>query len=279
MERKYRRRQLSTQIDDFYEVEDGLGWETCSLFDLVNDQQIGRLIEDCLSDPDGDNWCVATGYRGLERTNKAHIRIPDKINGKLVIGIGNPKSPTPFLYGRFDNEGGEFTPLYNVLSIRIPESVRFIVDDFVCPNLKDVNIPRSLEYIGSYSYCGYKKPTVTIPGCVRVISDHAFVNSSLQNVVIEEGVREIREEAFGDAIHLNTITLPKSLDFIDSTAFTHWRTQYGEHLSYASYSRFNLTNRNALQNVFRLCDATFFVPSDSYALRFVKTMGYTYEII
>lgn len=279
MERKYRRPQYQLTIKELYEVDGISGWKACSLDALINDNQIGRLVEYYMQSPDSASWCVVTGYTGFDRYNKAHIRIPDKINGKLVIGIGDPNSTEPFLFGRFDNEDGEFTPLYNVVSIHIPESVRFIVDDFVCPNLKEVNIPSSLEYIGSYSYCGYKSPTVTIHGGVRIISDHAFTNSSLQNVVIEEGVREIHEEAFGDNVHLNTITLPRTLDFIDSTAFTHWRTQYGEYLSYASYSHLNLTNRNALQNVFRLCDATFFVPDDSYALNFVKAMGYTYEII
>lgn len=287
MERKYRRQQFveisqqnkSSSAKDLYEVDGSSGWETCSLFELINDNQIGKIVENYLSFPESNDWCVVTCYRGFDRMNKAHIRIPDTINGKLVVGIGRSKPITPILYGRFDNENGEFTPLYNVVSIHIPDFVRFVLDDFVCPNLKEINIPHSLEFVGSYSYCGYKNPTVTIPGSVHMISDRAFTNSSLRNIVIDEGVRQIHEEAFGDSLHISTVTLPKSIEFIDATAFTHWRTCYGEYISYASYSRLHLTNRSALQGTFRFCDAVFFVPPDSYALKFVKAMGYTYEII
>ncbi len=62
--------------------------------------------------------------------------------------------------------------------------------------------------------------SATIPGTVEMIGYGAFANCrALRQVVIEEGVRLLRDRAFDGCIALHSITLPESLKAVNGFAF------------------------------------------------------------
>ena len=106
-------------------------------------------------------------------------------------------------------------------TIKIPSSVTEIGKRAFggCLELTEVELPEGLKTIGyaAFDSCGIK--TVTIPGSVKEIPSEAFLLAYTQNVVIEEGVEEIGEEAFYYNDQLKSITIPRSVKKIDSNAF------------------------------------------------------------
>lgn len=53
----------------------------------------------------------------------------------------------------------------------------------------------------------------------RIIPEYCFWGSFIRSVIIEEGVEYIRACAFDSCRYLQSITLPKSIKYIDQTAF------------------------------------------------------------
>ena len=106
-------------------------------------------------------------------------------------------------------------------TIKIPSSVTEIGKRafWGCLELTEVELPEGLKTIGyaAFDSCGIK--TVTIPGSVKEIPSEAFLLAYTQNVVIEEGVEEIGEEAFYYNDQLKSITIPRSVKKIGSNAF------------------------------------------------------------
>ena len=106
-------------------------------------------------------------------------------------------------------------------TIKIPSSVTEIGKRAFggCLELTEVELPEGLKTIGyaAFDSCGIK--TVTIPGSVKEIPSEAFLLAYTQNVVIEEGVEEIGEEAFYYNDQLKSITIPRSVKKIGSNAF------------------------------------------------------------
>ncbi len=106
-------------------------------------------------------------------------------------------------------------------TIKIPSSVTEIGKRAFggCLELTEVELPEGLKTIGyaAFGSCGIK--TVTIPGSVKEIPSEAFLLAYTQNVVIEEGVEEIGEEAFYYNDQLKSVTIPRSVKKIDSNAF------------------------------------------------------------
>ena len=75
-----------------------------------------------------------------------------------------------------------------------------------------VEFPEGITEIGYSSFSGTALKKVVIPGTVRLIDGWAFANCyELEEVIIEEGVEEIREGAFYDCPSLVSVTLPASV--------------------------------------------------------------------
>ncbi len=87
-------------------------------------------------------------------------------------------------------------------------------------------VPSSVEYINAVTFRnsqGFPNLTsITIPGNVRVVSDMAFymMRSTLSEIIIQEGVMYVGQDAFGDGNITGTISIPNSLIYIGNSAFS-----------------------------------------------------------
>ena len=87
--------------------------------------------------------------------------------------------------------------------------------------IKDLFIPNSVEFIGSYAFDGCSGLTsVTIPNSVTSIGSYAFSGcSGLTSVTIGNSVTSISGGAFSGCSGLTSVTIPNSVTSIGSYAF------------------------------------------------------------
>ena len=119
----------------------------------------------------GDGTCVITNWSGT----KSNLKIPEKLNGKKVVGIG---------YEAFTEYNRD-------------------------PTLSSVTIPEGVTILGSSSffYCE-KLEKVTIPDSVTTIEEGAFDScSSLKEVTIPRNVTYIGAKAFSWCYSLKSVTI------------------------------------------------------------------------
>lgn len=137
--------------------------------------------------------------------------------------------------------------MYTALEkVTLPQSLKSIgmYSFYNCSALKEINFPAGLETIGSDAFDGCKQlETVSLPDSVTKLGEYAFSGcaslkelrlsagikqipeyafdgcTSLTSVVIPEGVERIGTFAFDDS--LKTITLPKSLTYVDMNGFAY----------------------------------------------------------
>jgi hypothetical protein len=75
-----------------------------------------------------------------------------------------------------------------------------------------IDFPAGFEEIGYSSFSGTSLKKVVVPGTVKLIDGWAFAHcQDLEEVIIEDGVQEIREGAFYDCPALVSVTLPASV--------------------------------------------------------------------
>ncbi len=116
------------------------------------------------------------------------------------------------------NEGKKIT------SVVIPESVKRIEKETFlnCTELKTVNLPNGLEYIGEGAFSGCKKlKEIRIPSKVTEIGPKAFYKcKELNTVILQEGIHKIEDEAFYQCESLKEIDIPSSIDQIGYQTFS-----------------------------------------------------------
>ena len=186
-----------------------------------------------------DGTVEITGYKGSEQK----VDVPEKINKKSVTRIGNLA----------------FKDCTKITSIAMPDSVAYIGRSafYNCTSLKSITIPDGVKEIGyaAFSECA-GLVSVKIPDNVTKIGDSAFINcanltkidvtagnkyySSANGVLfnkdkselicypagiknvgysIPDGVTVIRNRAFNKCLSLNSITIPKSVQDIETYSF------------------------------------------------------------
>lgn len=101
------------------------------------------------------------------------------------------------------------------------------VEELVIPETID---GKTVEIIGMKTggggFCNCSKlKSVVIPDTVRIICKESFINASLKNITLGNGVEEIREYTFGGGIlgegtTIEEITIPASVKYIGEGAFT-----------------------------------------------------------
>lgn len=236
-----------------------------------------------------DDYCVVSTY--INGEIEEQIRVPDKIDNKTVIGLGHHQlgiSDSTFCLAKgcyFDENNSHDVCISfpsTPTSILLPKSLKFIMGMWGYASLKNIVLPKGLEYIGIGTFSGSSIESIVIPGSVQVIDKESFITNTLQHVVIEEGVKRIGKYAFGffprrdPYSPLLIVNLPRSIQYIDPTAFTGYTgpMKYDCNLD-GEDSKKNLEEYLTHQQQTRHFTSTVFtVPPDSYAQRFVREMGY-----
>lgn len=178
---------------------------------------------------------IVTGYEGSQELHA--LTIPDTLAGKRVIGIGDealyycntitsveiPNTVT--LIGTYAFAGCSFLE-----QTAIPASVKTIGNGafYSCEKLATLTISAgALEEIPEACFWGCASlSSVTIPGNVKVVGKGAFFGcENLATLVVQDGVEEIRAQAFQNLTKLASVTLPAGIT-CDPLAFAG--TPWGE---------------------------------------------------
>ena len=128
--------------------------------------------------------------------------------------------------------GSAFQNCSSLTQISIPEGVYWLESTFSgCSSLLSVNLPDSLLDIENFTFKNCEKlEEIKIPSRVRTIGEAAFYGcKELTNITIPDsytspgapGVRYIESSAFAECAKLNTIVLPKTIEFIEENAFNN----------------------------------------------------------
>ena len=168
-----------------------------------------------------DNIVEITKYLG----NDINLVIPEKINGKDVVSIGNRA----------------FDGCIELVNVTIPGNVNYIgIEAFNrCSNLKAIKIPDSLIYIGSSAFYGCSSLTeITLPKNITEISNRVFqFCTSLTNIEIPNHVVSIGKYAFRECTSLRNVTISDSVTYISSDAFDQVNNELTITCSSGSYTQ------------------------------------------
>lgn len=123
--------------------------------------------------------------------NKETIAIPETIDGKQVLAIGD---------GAFNTQG-TYGP-------------------------REVILPYGLKTIGEWAFCLCSAgTTIEIPETVTYIAESAFEHMNrLEKITIPEGITEIKKQTFLECYGLEEVTLPSTLRVIGASAFGRCRS-------------------------------------------------------
>ena len=88
-----------------------------------------------------------------------------------------------------------------------------------CTKLKEINLPSSLQTIGTKAFYGSKLEYIKIPSGVSTIGDYAFAYTPVGYVVMPKGVTKIGVFSFAYCGNLCEIALPDGLNTISDYAF------------------------------------------------------------
>ncbi len=132
----------------------------------------------------------------------------------------------PKFYARNDGGnwmGGTFEGCTNLYALEIPGSLKKIPPKmfYNCTTLHEVEIGDGVQEIGPASFLGTQVGTGTafyIPSSVKRINGHAFRQSKISNVTLNEGLEYISNYAFQSCTNLTEITIP-STAYVDGTVF------------------------------------------------------------
>lgn len=92
---------------------------------------------------------------------------------------------------------------------------------FNTSNLKEITIPSTVTYIGRDAFYGHALNSVEIPASVETVDRGAFGQrgiSTLEKVILNEGLKVIGREAFANA-NISEVKLPYSLEKLEYRAF------------------------------------------------------------
>lgn len=135
-----------------------------------------------------------TAYNGFETDR---VIIPNEIDGKPVISIGEKA---------FMNA--------TISEVIFPKSIKTILDSAFdgCKNLKNIDLPNTLAYLGSGCFSGSGLEKFNCPNSLQVIPDCCFYRcEELRKVNLGHQVKEIALLAFSNCFNLCNIVLPESL--------------------------------------------------------------------
>lgn len=88
----------------------------------------------------------------------------------------------------------------------------------------EIIIPKNVTAISREAFKDFKEiKKITIPGNVKIVEEFAFSGCDVEEVVIEEGLKEIRQGAFKKCKNLRKASLPSTIKNIGEEAFCQCR--------------------------------------------------------
>ena len=230
----------TTYMTEYFE-ENGVDYNTCASVLCFNyEVQQGNFI---YIDSIKDHVC---------NSNHKVIHVPDKIDGKSVIGINAAKM---------------FVGLSTVESVTLPDDMERIEDGLFknCSSLVSVNVPSGLNYIGANAFenC-VSLEKIVFPSSLTRIGNYAFKNChGLTDVVVPTDCQSLGEGAFYGCSGLERIMLPRqittindylfnecsrlnTLSYVDATGVVN----YGLSKDVVSIGKYSFYGCSSLQNVF-----------------------------
>ena len=107
--------------------------------------------------------------------------------------------------------------------IEVPEGVTHIGDNAFCDclNLKDVTLPSTLTSIGRYAFYGCESlNSIILPDSIVLLEDAAFQGVPLNSLTLPKNLEKIESSVFFNCTELRgELVLPESLTYIGSDAF------------------------------------------------------------
>ena len=219
--------KLDHTYSSTYSFDDNNHWFKCTSCDVTKDNAAHT--------PDADNNCTVCGTP-LAATPGVIYDI--STDGTYAEVIGYEGTATKVKIAS-EYKGLPVKNIYNnafennrkITSVIIPDSVTNISDKafYYCTNLASVVIPNSIVNIGDYAFQHCAGLThVVIPDSVITIGKYAFasgyapsVKSSLQSVVIGNGVTSIQEGTFDYCDSLISVVIGNSVTNIGNNAFSY----------------------------------------------------------
>ncbi len=144
-----------------------------------------------------------TAYNEFE-TNR--VIIPREINGQPVISIGEKA---------FKNA--------TISEVIFPKSIKAILDEAFsgCKNLKQIDLPETLEHMGSFCFANSGLTELAFPNSLKSIPSFCCNGcSEIETISIGHQVKKIDYSAFNGCSKIRSVTLPESLSEIGSKAFS-----------------------------------------------------------
>ena len=107
----------------------------------------------------------------------------------MQLNEGLEKLGAREIIDRWKYEGGVFRKTA-IESIWLPSTLKKIEDEmfYGCKNLKSVEIPSSVEYVGKECFAGTQIEELTLPSTLKEIGEGAFKDcEKLEAIWVEEG--------------------------------------------------------------------------------------------
>ena len=168
--------------------------------------KIGKL-NDCsalrkINIPDGVTELVSNCFANC-------TALEEIINGKNVTSIGESAFAT-------------CTSLENVVLPDNLISMSGYGTFSKCYALKSINLPESLEALGTFCFSNCNSLTeMKIPGKIKTLPRGVFSGDNmLENISLGDGIESIENDVFADCNQLKSIYIPESAEHVDYLAFS-----------------------------------------------------------
>lgn len=188
------KRTIDEQISNSFQNNDNYS-EECATDEKYFEYEIIKGIGDI------GKAIRITAYNGFDCES---VIIPSTIAGLPVTVIGR---------NVFKNT--------TISKIIFPKSISEICESafWGCKNLKNIELPHQLHYLGDWCFCESGLTHVSIPDYVDAIRAHCFHGcKSLSTVTIGKYLNRIDENVFDDT-NIKTCIVPENVKSISETAF------------------------------------------------------------
>lgn len=223
--------------------------------------------------PDSITEIGAHAFDGCERLKQ--VTLPEKLTciGERAFFDCKTLEQIVIPDGVVSLEGnGIFFHCESLKGIKLPQHLTHIGDCmfFGCKQLKSVVIPKSVKIIGHAAFAQSGLEEFVAPPHLELLESGAFkFCEALRNVVLNQGLKEIREETFYGCDALQSITIPEGVTHIAKLAFWCIGTLKDVYLP------------ASLQNVDEMVISTpgvsVHAPKGSYAATEMKRLGFTVD--